>query len=142
VRWRLAGRAHLLWPHARGDQPLYEVDVAVHAGPMVDSTEVSDHRRVRTGLRQVRIRDFVATINGERLFLKGANCGPTRRALADATSGELAGDVTLVRGVERGWYDRCGRSTSCRRGRREAPGWVRCWGSTGAGWSGNVAWPR
>jgi beta-mannosidase len=60
-------------------------------------TEVSDHRHLTTGLRQIRIRNFIATVNGERLFLKGANCGPTRRALADATCDELAGDVTLAR---------------------------------------------
>ena len=59
--------------------------------------EPSDRRRLTTGLRQVRVRNFVATVNGERLFLKGANCGPTRRALAEASCGELAGDVTLAR---------------------------------------------
>ncbi len=52
---------------------------------------------VTTGLRQVRLRNFIATVNGERLFLKGINCGPTRRALAEATCDELAGDVTLAR---------------------------------------------
>jgi beta-mannosidase len=103
VRWRLPfDQPQLWWPHALGAQPLYEVDVVVHAGSMiattaVDPTEISDRRRVCTGLRQVRIRDFVATINGERLFLKGANCGPTRRALAEATTRELADDVTLAR---------------------------------------------
>ncbi len=66
-------------------------------GEAGDGSAASDRRRLITGLRQVRLRDFVATINGERLFLKGVNCGPTRRALAEATCSELAGDVTLAR---------------------------------------------
>jgi beta-mannosidase len=63
----------------------------------IAATPPSDRRMVTTGLRHIRIRNFVATINGERLFLKGANCGPTRRALAEATGAELAGDVSLAR---------------------------------------------
>jgi beta-mannosidase len=92
VRWRLTvERPDLWWPHALGDQPLYEVEVEVHA------SGVSDRRRLLTGLRQIRIRNFVATVNSERLFLKGANCGPTRRALAETTPADLAHDVTLAR---------------------------------------------
>jgi beta-mannosidase len=117
----------LWWPHALGAQPLYPVDVAVHlpvagggcpddpttlaadavgetlsagvtasAGPTALG-EMSDRRGLTTGLRQVRVRNFIATINGERLFLKGANCGPTRRALAEAACEDLAGDITLAR---------------------------------------------
>jgi beta-mannosidase len=110
VRWRLTvERPELWWPHALGPQPLYEVDVAVGipaggtAGPgsapppELPAGEISDRRLLTTGLRQIRVHDFVATVNGERLFLKGANAGPTRRALAEATPDELAGDVTLAR---------------------------------------------
>jgi beta-mannosidase len=122
VRWRLAvERPALWWPHALGSQPLYEIDVGVRPlaesgrnggtpaarsngpsdqGPesdQDDSGDQSDRRRVTTGLRQVRLRNFIATVNGERLFLKGINCAPTRRALAEATCDELAGDVTLAR---------------------------------------------
>jgi beta-mannosidase len=94
VRWRLAiERPDLWWPHALGDQPLYEIDVAVETG----SGEVSDGCVLRTGLRRIRVRNFVATVNGERLFLKGANYGPTCRALAEATPQEVDRDVTLAR---------------------------------------------
>ncbi len=94
VRWRLiVDRPDLWWPHALGDQPLYQVDVAVETG----SGEVSDRWVLPTGLRRVRVRNFVATVNGERLFLKGANYGPTRRALAEASPEELDRDVTLAR---------------------------------------------
>jgi beta-mannosidase len=51
---------------------------------------------MRTGLRQVTMRDWVTSVNGERLFLKGANHGPTRMALAEATPEELAADVALA----------------------------------------------
>ena len=53
--------------------------------------------QVRTGLRQIRMRNFVASVNGERLFLKGANQGPTRRALAEACAGDFEADVILAR---------------------------------------------
>jgi beta-mannosidase len=93
VRWRvLVERPHLWWPWALGGQPLYDVDVEVRLGD-----RVSDRRAVTTGLRQVQVNNFIATVNGERLFLKGANCGPTSRALADVGPDELARDVCLAR---------------------------------------------
>jgi len=57
----------------------------------------SDIRTVRTGLRQVRMKDFIVTVNGERLFVKGSNQGPTRMALAEASPAELERDVVLAR---------------------------------------------
>src|SRR5262249_59440412 len=58
--------------------------------------EPSHVRTVRTGLRQVAMRRWVLAVNGERLFLKGANIGPTRQALAEATPDELRRDVVLA----------------------------------------------
>ena len=49
----------------------------------------SDRRVRRTGLRQIRMKRWIATVNGERLFLKGANLGPTRMALGQATAADL-----------------------------------------------------
>ena len=46
--------------------------------------ELSDRRQRRTGLRQVSWDDWVCSVNGERLFLKGANLLPTSSNLADA----------------------------------------------------------
>ena len=54
-------------------------------------------RGVRTGLRQVGLRHWIFTVNGERLFVKGANLAPTRRELAEATPDELRRDVVLAR---------------------------------------------
>jgi beta-mannosidase len=97
VRWRVTvERPDLWWPRALGGQPLYEVSVRVYDGP---PGPPSDQRTLLTGLRQIRVRNFIATVNGERLFLKGANLGPTRRDLAAATAEELARDVTLAAGA-------------------------------------------
>ncbi len=88
VRWSVTvERPALWWPHALGDQPLH--DVVVEVGD-------SDRAVRRTGLRQVRMKKWIVSVNGERLFIKGANQGPTRMALAEAGAEELAGDVGLA----------------------------------------------
>jgi beta-mannosidase len=95
IRWQVTvERPALWWPHALGDQPLQDVTVAVHAP---DTDAPSDSRTVRTGLRQVRMKRWIATINGERLFLKGTNQGPTRMQLAEATPAELERDIVLAK---------------------------------------------
>ncbi|MBA2281484.1 MAG: hypothetical protein H0W25_09665 [Acidimicrobiia bacterium] len=98
VEWTITvERPALWWPWALGDQPLHDVVVEVAATDRPD--EVSHRRRLRTGLRQVELRDWICSVNGERLFLKGSNMGPTRHALADATPAELATDVELAKRV-------------------------------------------
>jgi beta-mannosidase len=92
VRWRLTvDRPALWWPRALGSQPLYDVALDV----VVDGRS-SDRRVVTTGLRQVRMQRFVVRVNDERLFLKGANLGPTRRALGEVTPAEVRRDVELA----------------------------------------------
>lgn len=83
----------LWWPWALGDQPLEDLVVEV----LDDGDRLSDRRRRRIGLRRVALRDWVLSINGERLFVKGANLAPTRRALAEATPEEVVGDVAAAR---------------------------------------------
>lgn len=93
IEWTVSvPEPRLWWPHALGDQPRYEVVVEV----VVDGV-VSDRVRRITGLRRVRLRDWICSVNGERLFLKGTNLGPTRLALGEATAEEVARDVTLAR---------------------------------------------
>jgi beta-mannosidase len=84
----------LWWPWSLGEQPRYEVtvDVATDSG-------TSDRRTRRLGLRRVSLRNWIFSINGERLFLKGANQGPTKMALADATVADFVGDLHLARGA-------------------------------------------
>ena len=89
VEWTVSvPTPELWWPRALGGQPLYDVtvDVIVDDGP-------SDSRTWRTGLRQVRMDDFVCRINDERLFLKGLSIGPTRLLLAEASGHEVEADV-------------------------------------------------
>jgi beta-mannosidase len=94
VRWRVAvDEPELWWPHSLGEQPLYAVSVEVFAG---DQLEPSDSRSLKTGLRQVRLRNFIATVNGERIFLKGANYGPAKRALAEVTASDFERDLLLA----------------------------------------------
>ena len=95
VTWDVTVPAPALWwPHALGDQPL--VRRRPSRSPPTDGSG-SDRRTVRTGLRQVSMRNWIMSVNGERLFLKGSNQGPTRMDLADATADELAADVAAAR---------------------------------------------
>ncbi|MBN2624362.1 MAG: hypothetical protein JXA83_13380 [Acidimicrobiales bacterium] len=108
VNWSVTvERPALWWPRALGDAVLHAVRVAVVLtgdGDEPDAVDaprdrpglVSDERRLRTGLRSVRLRRWIASINGERLFLKGSNLGPTRMALGEATPDELRRDVELA----------------------------------------------
>ena len=91
-------RPRLWWPRALGEPTLHDVCVAVlltdgQATPGAGTAHASDVRRLRTGLRSVRLRRWICSVNGERLFLKGANHGPTRMALAEASPDELRADV-------------------------------------------------
>ena len=93
VAWNLdVNDPELWWPWSLGGQHLTNVEVEV----TVDGRR-SDHRSVRTGLREVAVQDWVFSVNGERLFAKGANLAPTRAALADASPVEVRRDVELAR---------------------------------------------
>lgn len=83
----------LWWPAALGDQPLYDVVIEV----LGEGDESSDRRQRRTGLRRIEMRNWICSVNGERIFLKGSNQGPTRMALAEATPQDLRREVTLAR---------------------------------------------
>lgn len=82
----------LWWPWTLGEQPRYRVDVDV-------ATEVgsSDRRSRSLGLRRVELRNWIFSVNGERLFLKGANQGPNRMALGEAEPTDFERDVRLAK---------------------------------------------
>ena len=82
----------LWWPHSLGSQPLHRGTVEA-----MSRGTVHDVRRFRIGFRSVAVRNWVMSVNGERLFLKGANLLPTRPLLADASGGEVAADVEAAR---------------------------------------------
>ena len=93
VDWTLdVKEPRLWWPWSLGEQHLTEVFVEVLVGG-----QASDERTVRTGLREVALQDWTFSVNGERLFVKGANLAPTRPALATATPAEVRRDVELAR---------------------------------------------
>jgi beta-mannosidase len=95
VEWRVGiDDPPLWWPAALGVPAL--VDVAVEAR-LLDRAEPSDARSFRTGLRKVTLSNWIASVNGERLFLKGASQGPTGLAIAEATPQQVAADVELAR---------------------------------------------
>ena len=92
VNWTLdIGDPKLWWPRSLGEQPLTTISIEV----VVDEI-VSDRRGRRTGLRVVAWNDWTCSVNGERLYLKGANLLPTRAGLADATSKEMRHDIELA----------------------------------------------
>lgn len=82
----------LWWPWSLGEQNLTDVTVEV----LIDDAP-SDRREVRTGLREVALQNWVFSVNGETLFVKGTNLAPTRAALAEATAAEVRHDVELAR---------------------------------------------
>ncbi len=92
IEWSLdIASPTLWWPHSLGTQHLTTIDVHVIVGG-----EVSDRASKRTGMREVAFADWVFSINGERLFLKGANLLPTRPGLADAAVDDVRRDVQLA----------------------------------------------
>ena len=89
----------LWWPKALGDQPRYDVSVAVDA-PSPDraashdrGSRISDRRHWRTGLRSVSADNFNWRVNGRRLFAKGIVVGPQHRFLASLTDEQVRDDV-------------------------------------------------
>jgi beta-mannosidase len=93
VEWTLrVDRPRRWWPWSLGDQPLHRLRCEVR----VDD-RVSDARTRRVGLRSISVDNWIFSVNGERLFLKGANQGPARLALAEASDELLAGDIHRAR---------------------------------------------
>ena len=82
----------LWWPWSLGAQPLTEITLQAFTDGVL-----SHQITKRTGLREVAVQDWVFSVNGERLFVKGANLAPTRAALGDASSDELRRDIELAK---------------------------------------------
>lgn len=97
----------LWWPAELGDQPLVDVTVTVsrptsgdddpgsRTGSAVDGVEgghdappvdfdPSDAFATKCGLRQVSLRDWILSVNGERLFMRGVLAGPATHDLGTA----------------------------------------------------------
>jgi len=76
-----------------GDQPLHDVELEV----ATEDGRTSDRVVRRTGLRSVRMQDHVWSINGERIFLRGAIVPPLHRDLSRVTAASAADDLALAR---------------------------------------------
>ena len=93
IEWHVAiENPSLWWPHSLGDQPLYDVTVSV----LIDDS-VSDSKLLRTGLRNFELRNWIASVNGERLFLKGTNFGPLKSDLAAISPDDYFRDLSLAK---------------------------------------------
>ena len=81
----------LWWPRELGDQPLTEFSVEV----VVDG-ERSDRRMRRIGLRQIVWNDWIFSVNGERVFLRGTNLMPITVGLGDTDDEAIERDLGHV----------------------------------------------
>lgn len=90
--WRFAvENPQLWWPKALGDQPLYDLRVEV-----VSQDVISHTRKRRTGLRQIEMSKWQMHVNGERLFLKGANLAPASLELGTISEQRLLEDLHVA----------------------------------------------
>ena len=94
LEWTMTvARPSLWWPHSMGDQPLVDVTIEVHD---TDGTP-SDARTSRMGLRSIEMHDYITSVNGQRIFLKGAGHDPVDYWLAEATAEDHRRDLQLAR---------------------------------------------
>ena len=94
VEWTFGvDNPRLWWPWSMGAQELTDVTVEVF---IEGGEQASDTAVRRTGLRQVALDRWQLSVNGERLFIKGANHGPTRMQIGEATAAELRRDVEFA----------------------------------------------
>jgi beta-mannosidase len=93
IEWNLdVDDPELWWPRELGGQSLMTVAVEV----LVEG-ESSDRRERRVGMRQIEWDNWICTVNGERLYLKGANLLPTHAGLAGADESLVRRDVEVAR---------------------------------------------
>ena len=94
VEWSVrVPRPSLWWPTEMGDQPLHDVELEI----TTEDGQTSDRLVRRTGFRSVRMQDHVWSINGERLFLRGAIVPPMDRDLSRVTLASAADELALAR---------------------------------------------
>ena len=92
IEWSLdIPRPELWWPRELGRQRLTTFTVEVE----VDG-EHSDQRQRRIGLRQVDWNNWVCSVNGERVFLRGTNLLPVTIGIGDTTDELIERDLGLV----------------------------------------------
>jgi len=83
----------LWWTHDLGHPNLYRVAVEVFTGRRT----VSDEVEFNFGLRTFEMREWIAYLNGKRLFLKGNNYPPGDARMASMTYEAYQRDLQLAR---------------------------------------------
>ncbi len=99
LEWTVdVARPQLWWPHSLGDPHLVETGVEITGA----EGRPSDRRSVFTGLRSIELRGWLTSINGRRLFLKGANQRPLDQwpARLDTTRIDRMIDDALAVGLD------------------------------------------
>jgi hypothetical protein len=82
----------LWWPWALGDQKFVSIDIDVD----VDG-ETSDSYHCRTGVREVSMSNWILTVNGERMYTKGAYVRQHDIDLGRVNADELRHDIALAK---------------------------------------------
>ncbi|HEU4322684.1 MAG TPA: glycoside hydrolase family 2 TIM barrel-domain containing protein [Roseiflexaceae bacterium] len=80
------------WTHDLGHPNCYTVTLAV-----VEGGQVSDEHPFTFGIRLFELRNWIAYLNGVRLFIKGNNYAPGDTRIARMTADEFARDLRLAR---------------------------------------------
>ena len=93
IEWHVAvEKPDLWWPSTLGSQPLYDVQVTVK----LDGVS-SDSETRRTGFRSFELKNWIASVNGERIFLKGTNFGPGDADLSTISRDDYRRDLVLAK---------------------------------------------
>jgi beta-mannosidase len=86
----------LWWCHDQGFPHLYRFSLEVR---LAGRSAPSDLLELTYGVRTFEMREWIAYLNGQRLFLKGNNYGPGDTRLATMTSDRFRKDLELVKGA-------------------------------------------
>ncbi len=93
IEWHVAvEKPDLWWPSALGGQPLYDVQVTVKLDGVCSDSETR-----RTGFRSFELKNWIASVNGERIFLKGTNFGPCNSDLSLISQDDYRRDLVLAK---------------------------------------------
>jgi beta-mannosidase len=86
----------LWWTHDQGFPSLYHVTVEVSTS---GERSPSDKVEFNYGLRTFEMRDWIAYLNGRRMFIRGNNYGPGDTRLATMTRERIQRDLELAKGA-------------------------------------------
>jgi beta-mannosidase len=82
---------HLWWTHDLGDPNCYSVTLT-----LLQNDAVSDERAWAFGIRRFEMRNWIAYLNGVRLFIKGNNYAPGDTRIATMTRERYDRDLRLA----------------------------------------------